>query len=102
MVVDEVPTTPVQLLTFLPMVLLPARLVVETTPQLHLRVEPLRPARPVKVMLVDVATTKAHGLRVVVVVPDLPVAMPLLLQPVLVVPVPQLAGLPLPPKPRYL
>jgi hypothetical protein len=101
-VVVEVPTTPEQLLTFLPMVLLPALLVVETTPQLHLRVEPLRPARPVKVMLEDVATTKAHGLQVVVVVPDLPVEMPLPLQQVRVVPVPQLAGSRLLPKRRYL
>ncbi len=100
--VVEVPTTPEQLLTFLPMVLLPARLVVETTPQLHLRVEPLRPVRPVKVMLVDAATTKAHGLQVVVVVPDPPVEMPLLLQLVRVVPAHLLAGSRLLPKRRYL
>ncbi len=84
------------------MVRLPDLLVVETTPQLHLRVEPLRPVRPVKVMLVDAATTKAHGLQVVEVELAQPVEMPLPLQPVLVVPVPQLAGSPLLPKPRYL
>jgi hypothetical protein len=84
------------------MVLLPDLLVVETTPQLHLRVEPLRPARPVKVMLEDVATTKAHGLRVVVVVPGPPVAMPLPRQQVRVVQAHPLAGSRLLPKPRYL
>jgi hypothetical protein len=100
-VVVEVPTTLERLLTFLLMVRLPDLLVVETTPRLPLKVERRPPAQPVKVMLVDVATTKAHGLLVVVVVPDLPVEMPLRLQRVRVVPVPQLAGLRLPPKQRY-
>jgi hypothetical protein len=101
-VVAEVPTTPEPSSTFLLMVLLPARLVVETTPRLRLRVEPPRPARTVKVMLVDEVTTKAHGLRVVVVVPVVPVATRQLRQRVPVELVPRLAGLPRQPKPHFL
>jgi hypothetical protein len=79
-----------------------ALLVVATTRPRHRRVEPLPPEPQVRVTPVVGVTTKAHGLRVVVVVLVVLVATRQLRQRVPVVPVPRLAGLPRQPKPRFL